>query len=279
MNLTVILLVVLATCLANNPSSPQASDCGIDVTCHVFKRVATFQHNTTLQVEENFECLQGDIAFDLSLPQYFIDSHPQLDQGLTTISITDACVKDMQVTIPLNATITVVPNKRRHLDRKATIGNVTLLVVRATERGYPELRSNNVVRDMIFGNVAGSLTRQMSECSFGKFNILKARGPGINDGVLEVDLDIDVNGMYNREVENRLVALLSRYGGETAFDHVAYCLPYGTYNQRDGLGTKDWLAYAIVNHARSVYNHFWCGLLTGTLVVDSIFVVLSCFRL
>jgi hypothetical protein len=118
---------------------------------------------------------------------------------------------------------------------------------------------------MIFDNVAGTFSRQMSECSFGKFNVLKAQGPGIQDGVLEVNLDFDVADISNRVIETRhLVPSLAPFGGEDAFDHVMYCIPYGTRTGGED-GNRNWLAYALVNHPRSVMNHFWCGLLSAAM--------------
>lgn len=219
------------------------------------------------EVTESYDCRLGDddMTFDLPLSKEFIDSHPDLDLGLTSVLIPGGCIKGSTVTYSPNANITVLPPEQRRLDERRKEGTISLLVVRATEKGYPELRSNDKIREMIFDNVAGSLARQMSDCSFGKFNIEKAKGPGINDGLLEVDLDIDVAGMWNRDIEtDYLVPLLAPYGGEDAFDHVYYCIPYGSYAGRNRTGSRTWLAYALVNHGRSVYNHFWCGLLTGT---------------
>lgn len=261
---TLALVLCFTMCRALNLTSN--NDNG-QFVCHLFKRVSSYQlmEEHAIEVVENYECFQGDFSYDISLPQDFINSHPNLDHGGTSILISGGRIKDSTVTFLPNATITVLPNEQRLLTRKKTKGNVTLLVVRAKEWGIPELRPNAKIREMVFGNVAGTLARQMYECSFGKFNIEKAQGPGIVDGLLEVNLPFDLHGRWNREVErDHLIPLLAPYGGESAFDHVAYCIPYGTYSGRNRSGSVNWLAYAIVNQARSVFNHFWCGLLTGT---------------
>lgn len=269
-----IAFLLMALCVtvshAQNLSSPQ--DCGDeDLVCLVLKRTETYQRvdKQSFEVLDNYEChpLNGedDVTYDLPLPQDFIDSHPSLDQGLTHISIPGGCINGLTVTYPPDAVITTLPARRSLLPR-AKEGNITVLVVRATEKGYPELRPNGKIREMLFDNITGSFKNQMNACSFGKFNVLKAQGPGINDGILEVNLSIDVSDMSNREVESKyLVPLLAPYGGENAFDHVMYCIPYGTRTGRNGTGYRNWVAYALVNHARSVYNHFWCGLLTAAM--------------
>lgn len=264
--LLLTVLCFVTTCHGQNRISAQR--CGDkELVCHVIKKTTTYQlmNQQRLEVEESYVCqpvnIQDDMTYDLALSKDFVDANPDLYRGLTYIKIPGGCIQDSEVVYPPNATIALLPEPRR-LRRRATKGTVTVLVVRATEKGYPELRSNDKIREMIFGNVTGSFARQMYDCSFGKYIVQKAQGPGINDGMLEVDLDIDVSDVQNRIVEiNHLVPLLAPYGGEAAFDHVMYCIPYGTASGE----SRQWLAYALLNHPRSVFNHFWCGLLTATM--------------
>ena len=70
--------------------------------------------------------------------------------------------------------------------------------------------------------------------------------------------------MRHRDLERMLVPKLDPLGGEAAFDHVMYCLPYGT-RDRANTGNKNWVAYALLNHGRSVYNEQWCGNLSSCM--------------
>ena len=273
--LNLLLVSSFSTCNAQNLTALRGySDEKDDLVCLVFTRMTTYQlmdDERRMEEEETFECLplthNDDMTYSLVLPKEFVDLHPNLVSGSTSVRIKRGFINstDMTVTYPPDTKITLLPQKRVNSGRKTKEGNFTVLVVRATEKGYPELRSNDEVRAMIFDNVVGSFSRQMNECSFGKFNVQKAQGPGIHDGVLEVDLDFDVADLTNRIVEiQHMVPYLAPYGGEAAFDHVMYCIPYGTRNGGED-GNRNWLAYALVNHPRSVFNHFWCGLFSATM--------------
>jgi hypothetical protein len=275
--LNVLLLFAFLPCDAQNLTALRGynTDKKDDLVCLVFTRMTTYQlmdDEQRMEEVKTFECLplthNDDMTYSLVLPKEFVDLHPNLvNSGSTSVRIKGGFINstDMTVTYPPNTKITLLPQKRINSGRKTKEGNFTVLVVRATEKGYPELRTNDQVREMIFDNVVGSFSRQMNECSFGKFNVQKAQGPGIQNGVLEVDLDFDVADLSNRIVEIQyLVPYLAPFGGEDAFDHVMYCIPYGTRN--GGVdGNRNWLAYALVNHPRSVYNHFWCGLSSATI--------------
>ena len=181
------------------------------------------QHQTFDDLDA-YECHTSDgIAYDLNLPQHFIDSHPHLDLGTTEIAIPTAYLDDTTVTFPPNATIEVLPEQRRL--QKAKTGDLTVLVVRVSKLGkslYPPMYR---VRDLVFGERAGTFASQVDDCSFGKFKIHEAQGPGIVDGILDIDLDFDSDDMRHRDLERMLVPKLDPYGGEAAFDHVMYCLP------------------------------------------------------
>ena len=71
--------------------------------------------------------------------------------------------------------------------------------------------------------------------------------------------------MSNRDVEQHVVSLLAPIGGEAAYDHVIYCLSPGTTTGADGTGNKNWVAYAVLNDRRSIYNDRRCGLLSPTM--------------
>lgn len=215
-----------------------------------------------MQMKKNYQCLPAntdeDQTYDLPFSRAFIDSHPDLSLGLTYVAIPGGCINGTSVTYPENATITVL-EKRRRLDLpQAREGNITILVVRARELNRNPSMSLNALSDKIFHRANLSLASQMSACSVGKLNIQMAQGPGIVNGVLDVQLNYRVSGIATSVVEQQLIQEVNRYGGENAFNHVMYCFPKGTL-----FGTSaQWAAYALIDHPRSAYNEDWCGYLS-----------------
>lgn len=260
----VLLALCFTACHAHNLTFHQGCD-GQDLVCRVIKSTATYETSGEQSADtmEAYECLQGDLSYDLSLPQSFIDANHDLDQGFTHISIPGGCINGTTVTYPSNATISVLPEQHRHLEKKKE-GNLTVLFVRVTQQRDTPHPANFKVLETLWSNRPGSFVEQMNECSFGKLNFQKAEGPGIRNGMYEIDLDYSIEDMRHRDVERRIIPKLDVIGGESAFDHVIYCLPGGT-RDRANTGNKNWVAYALLNHGRSVYNEAHCGSLTTTL--------------
>lgn len=242
------------------------SACGdSDLTCQVFLRATTFElpDHTGFEMKKTYDCLPVDsrdhVTYDLPLPQEFIDSHPDLYHGETYVSIPGGCLSGTTVIYPTNSAITIIHNSQRKLRPPITTGNVTVLVVNAHEIGRAPPLASTEFRRAIFDRASKSLASQMTACSFGKLNIEMAQCRNCVDGVLEVDLGYTVAGRQSRDVEKDLVRRLGAYGGETAFDHVMYCIPTGTLSGKSGF----WTAFALGTNIRSVYNGQVCGLLSA----------------
>jgi hypothetical protein len=223
--------------------------------CRIVRRDMAYKavnQSTSFHHDESYDCFQGDVSYDLPLPQAFIDSHPDLDEGLTHISIPGgSIVNGTTVTYPSNTMFTVLPQQEQRRRLSSTEGNRTVLIVRVTDFGRNFQPGDWTLRERIFDDRPGTLFHQMRSCSRGKLNLQMAQGPGINIGIHKVRLGFDTEGMLNRDVERAAVQQLDAIGGESAYDHVLYVLPPGI---KDRKGKTDWVGYALLNTPRSVYN-------------------------
>jgi hypothetical protein len=107
--------------------------------CRIVRRDMAYKavnKSTSFHHDESYDCFQGDVSYDLPLPQAFIDSHPDLDEGLTHISIPGgSIVNGTTVTYPSNAMFTVLPQQEQRRRLSSTEGNRTVLIVRVTDFG------------------------------------------------------------------------------------------------------------------------------------------------
>ena len=146
----------------------------------------------------------------------------------------------------------------RHLATTVT-GNKPILVIRVTDsQGRAVPYSSEQVSDDIFGSKGDSMTlqSQMKACSMGKLNIYAGTVPGHPEidqnspGVIEVEIDIDLNDSSRTEVRNAVLnKARNEYGIELpgSYQHVMIVLE-GCYQQ------CGWAAYAYVNSWLSVYQ-------------------------
>jgi Gametolysin peptidase M11 len=235
-----------------------------NLVCLVYRRATSFElpDGQGLAIKKTYQCLPAssneDQTYDLPLSQAFINSHPELQLGLTHISIPRGCLNGTSVTYPENATVTILKERRRLSNPQTRVGNITILVVRGLELNRVPFQSTSVLSSKIFDRASVSLASQIRDCSAGKLNIGMAQGPGIVDGILDVQLGYRVKNISTSVVEEQLIQAVSPYGGERAFDHVMYCIPFGTLSGT----TNQWVAHALTYHPRSVYNDNWCGFLS-----------------
>jgi hypothetical protein len=147
------------------------------------------------------------------------------------------------------------PSNRRKLARSRGTSSVLLVRVTATD-GSVSLNANTM-SDRVFGS-SGTARSTFSDCSFGKLQLEPAKGPSVVDGVVELLVDMNIQGKTIGSLENTLsTALTNEIGSVSHFDHVAFCVPAGTV-----LSGSNWLAYAYVGNQRSVFNNEQCGYLS-----------------
>ena len=144
-------------------------------------------------------------------------------------------------------------NSRRLTVRKS--GTSTVLVIRVSAADHKPSLTAKQLSNRIFGTDGDqvNLVSVYDSCSAGKLKFIPATGANIVNGVGEIELNQNVDGMRSIDVDNLVVAAGNAKFGALSikYDHVMLCFPPGT--------NGDWLAYAYLNWYRSSYNDKWCG--------------------
>lgn len=158
---------------------------------------------------------------------------------------------------------------RHHRNRKArrqrerreltsSTGTLNTLVVRVIDGKNKSPPPENKLDNDIFVDSV-SLKKQFDKCSHGNINIQKA-----NEGIIDVKVpsagdgskssrDTLIDEAYDK-TETKFKSWDQIYN---KFDLLMYCLP-------DSTGS-DWVAYAYVNGAISVYNNEWCSYVSAQM--------------
>lgn len=150
--------------------------------------------------------------------------------------------------------------RRRRLAK--TQGNSKVLFVRVTTNDASLDIDAATISERVFGSGAGTVASSLGGCSFGKLNIVKATGNGIQNGVVDLFINKNIQGASIFALENTMANELAAVVGDVSgFDHVAYCVPNGSYKFEPS-DSAEWLAYGYVGWHRTVYNGAQCGYLS-----------------
>ncbi|GFH49885.1 hypothetical protein CTEN210_06361 [Chaetoceros tenuissimus] len=140
-------------------------------------------------------------------------------------------------------------------------GTRTVLAVRVVAADKTTSASESELSDSIFGtshNIFGisgdslNLKSWYNQCSYNQLNFIPAEGTDINDGVITVTVPSSTtNGdsVMNNDIVAALNAKFNVSSPTQIANHIMYCLPTGTMSG---------IAYANINHWRSVYSDNWC---------------------
>lgn len=191
-----------------------------------------------------------------------------IESGVSTFTAEGAVILGGKLQIPQGASIEVgsiddfidgidengkmrwrrLQNQRQR--RLRPLGVKRLLVVRADAYDGSTTADVAELSDDIFGTSGDKVTlkSQYRKCSHGKLTFEPYDGEG---GVIEVELDRNVNGEKQFDIQDAMIDAAEKLVGNLAdkADHVMLCLPKGT---------GDWIAYAYVGSWLSVYNDEWC---------------------
>lgn len=132
----------------------------------------------------------------------------------------------------------------------------TVLAVRINAKDSAVSHSASVLRNAIFGSGIGSSSNTLKEryesCSYNDIIIQPATGQGITNGVMELSIAMNANGVGHAVLREEAIRVLTNQLGDLtkSFDHVMLCLPGGT--------SGGWIGYAYVGGHISVYNNNWC---------------------
>lgn len=212
---------------------------------------------------------QGEMTYALDLPPSFMAQNPYLHMGETYIEIPYGIASradlgiDSIVTYPSDSSILTMDVPYRQLGGAifptSVTGNRTVLVLRVTALDSRVTVSQQSISSATFGLGVSpeklNLRSQFYACSFGKLDMKPAEGPDIFDGVGDIFVDQNVSGISTFALDNVLVTLTEAKFGKIKdnYHHVVFCMPPGLLLQGNG-----YVAYALVNHWRSVFNNEWC---------------------
>ncbi len=129
----------------------------------------------------------------------------------------------------------------------------TALVVHVTANDFSTTASPSSLGDSVFGTSGDpvNLASQYTACSYSQLNFMPAQDQNITAGVVQLSIDMDVEGVSRGTVRNEVIAAGNSLFGSlfAQADHIMFALPPNT----DG----NWIAYASVNGSSSVYNNNW----------------------
>jgi len=190
-----------------------------------------------------------------------------IESGDTTLISDDAMIMDGEMWLSADAAIEFGSNRqnnRRLLQTSRTHGVKKVLVVRADAQGSATTPTRETLSNKIFGTHGDSntLRSQYFACSQGKvvfqpFEGMTTGGTVIQNGVLDVTIDITAPGTSRYDIEDALEKAADQLVGSLhdQFDHVMLCLPPGTTSGSN----RNWVAYGYVNSWLSVFNDGFCN--------------------
>ena len=220
-------------------------------------------------------------AFKIDLPREFVEAHrTDLESGATACipgGVVDIDANRITTTRP---DMIVISNNRRSL--ASSTGTSYALVVRVTASNF-NLAPGATVADLqgrVFGlgpNAESVNLDQFELCSKSNFRILPTSSgqvrpsrmevcilcpaqisvenltqkciyilitQGIDDGVVEIDVDIELVGADIDMIRDALIDEVEQATGQNiaTYEHVLFCLPYGTTSD----GDDSWVAFAVL---------------------------------
>ncbi|MCX7553329.1 hypothetical protein OS175_05520 [Marinicella sp. S1101] len=133
------------------------------------------------------------------------------------------------------------------------INERTALMIHVTANDFSTTDTPAALADSVFGTAGDevNMTSQFDNCSYGQLQMMPAQGQNITNGVVELTINIDVEGESRGTVRNAVVAAGNQLFGSlyAQADHIMFALPPNTEG--------GWIAYASINGASSTYNNRW----------------------
>jgi hypothetical protein len=192
-----------------------------------------------------------------------IQDYNSLQSGSTRIEIIGAKTQALgedAIVLTRRAPIVSIYEKatRSGNSRIKTIGVSSVLAVRVKSKDSEVSLSAAELSEGLF-TAPVNFASQINRCSAGALQFVPAIGENIQGGVGELYIDENTIGVYNKNLHGILrQEFQTKFGDESNYDHILYCLPQGTAEQNN----PNWIAYAYGDTSFSYYNNEWCGSLT-----------------
>lgn len=226
-----------------------------------------------VEQEEEYKCLLNNSAmsYKLDLPSGFLDEHPHFESGRARVSITNASpvwdpssMMPPSISLSPDSTFTMLDDNDDddHGRRLTTFahrshGNKTVLILRITAPDHEVEVSGELLSHVTLNTTNWSVASQYTACSYGKFNLLPAEGPGVVNGVLELNVSFTVRHADPEYLEplvaQQAEAALGLADGslDDTYDFILFVFPFGT--RRNGCCER-WYGFAPIGGQRSFYN-------------------------
>lgn len=184
------------------------------------------------------------------------------ESGRSTLTIPGATVEGNEIKIPPGAPGKVAKIERMDPDggtrKLVQVGNKKVLVVRIKTTGGLSSETTATAAQLgnsVFGTLGDTVTlaSQYAACSYNTLTFSPLTTSSVTLSAPGVyDIEVFVTGNDRGTIVN---AVSSALPSSLGYDHVMMCLPPGT--------SGNWIAYAYINAALSVYNDEWCRYLSG----------------
>lgn len=216
-------------------------------------------------------CLADDYLF-YPLPDWVVDQYEtellEDEDGLPLYMLVKGGSLpesvDEPILVPDNAEI-LFDNKpfRRLRGRRLyqsgikTIGVSSVLMVRILALDAEPMYTAEELGSRLFDDGA-TLRGTFLNCSFGGLTLDPGvrEGSDIVNGVGSVSVSLNAHESTRRQVVSAATVAINAKYGIANFDHIMFCLPYGT---RDGSLGQNWVATGIKNAYRTTFNDEWCA--------------------
>jgi hypothetical protein len=243
------------------------------LVCRIMMETTMYSNNFGTWGEEKIVCApiidnqEIDTGYIIELPEAILGIHSkQIEQGELYVEVPGGRLSQDSVISYNQSNIDIVDppdGVKRRLQTTRKVGKRTILVLRVSVKDSTPMYSAGEFYDRIFGYNDVTLQSQYDQCSGGQ--LLFEPAPVGKNGILEVELR--TNNVADFESRSALANAAQDIAAETLrlpsdehisslADHIMICLPPGTGN---------WVAWASVNHWRSVYNNQFCGILSASM--------------
>lgn len=223
----------------------------------------------------------GGFMYSVDFSEDFInDNKDCIKKGACYVDIPGAQVIDEEgvtptIAFPAGAELSVIdksesvdsPTERRQL---ALTGSNEVLIVRVTSRQAACRPSTGALAASILGidrssySVTTSMKMQYERCSQGQFSVEAITGNRVVNGVVDVYMDRNTNGVNIFDLTNAMFSAASSAVGNSLNarpKHIMYIVPKGTtFN-----GSSGWVAFAHVSGYNGWYNDEWGMSLSATM--------------
>lgn len=150
-----------------------------------------------------------------------------------------------------------VAQKSQLLAASGGVNERTVLAIHVTANDFSFTDTPEVLSDSVFGTDGDpvNLTSQYDVCSYSQMKLIPATGQHITNGVVEITIDMDVDGRTRGAVSNAVIAATNELIGSLndITDHYMIALPPNTTTSSGG----GWIAFAGINGTYSIYNNHW----------------------